>query len=328
MTLTLRSKYLAVFLSLWLVSCTEVPKDLLRQQAISAEGTVAGAISTTSQLLAVSSLTSGIVIWDTNTSKAKFRLSHGDPTQNLVTHLVFSADGKYLLSADPANAALWDMQDGKNLGFWAMQSGVTIRDIAVSDFGRHLLIGQSDGKIQHITLKSGRRLEFQGHSENINAVAISPNGRYALTGSSDLHSYFWDTDSAQILQSISHPNRVTRVALDPQGRFLFSADSLQQAQIIELKTGRLLSRLQLDRGRVFSTARFSSDGKWLLTGSPSQRVTIWNVQTGQKVKDWTVSPSPYAKPPGAVVYDVALLNNGQVLTLSSSGLAEYWEFKP
>lgn len=328
MTLTLRSKYLAVFLSLWLVSCTEVPKDLLRQQAISAEGTVAGAISPTSQLLAVSSLTSGIVIWDTNTSKAKFRLSHGDPTQNLVTHLIFSADGKFLLSADPSNAALWDMQDGKNLGFWAMQAGVTIRDIAVSDFGRHLLIGQSDGKIQHITLKSGRRLEFQGHSENINAVAISPNGRYALTGSSDLHSYFWDTDSAQILQSISHPNRVTRVALDPQGRFLFSADSLQQAQIIELKTGRLLSRLQLDRGRVFSTARFSSDGKWLLTGSPSQRVSIWNVQTGQRVKDWSVSPSPYAKPPGAVVYDVALLNNGQVLTLSSSGLAEYWEFKP
>lgn len=328
MTLTLRSKYLAVFLSLWLVSCTEVPKDLLRQQAISAEGTVAGAISPSSQLLAVSSLTSGIVIWDTNTSKAKFRLSHGDPTQNLVTHLIFSADGKFLLSAAPSNAALWDMQDGKNLGFWAMQAGVTIRDIAVSDFGRHLLIGQSDGKIQHITLKSGRRLEFQGHSENINAVAISPNGRYALTGSSDLHSYFWDTDSAQILQSISHPNRVTRVALDPQGRFLFSADSLQQAQIIELKTGRLLSRLQLDRGRVFSTARFSSDGKWLLTGSPSQRVSIWNVQTGQRVKDWSVSPSPYAKPPGAVVYDVALLNNGQVLTLSSSGLAEYWEFKP
>ena len=328
MTLTLRSKYLAVFLSLWLVSCTEVPKDLLRQQAISAEGTVAGAISPTSQLLAVSSLTSGIVIWDTSTSKAKFRLSHGDPTQNLVTHLIFSADGKFLLSADPSNAALWDMQDGKNLGFWAMQAGVTIRDIAVSDFGRHLLIGQSDGKIQHITLKSGRRLEFQGHSENINAVAISPNGRYALTGSSDLHSYFWDTDSAQILQSISHPNRVTRVALDPQGRFLFSADSLQQAQIIELKTGRLLSRLQLGRGRVFSTARFSSDGKWLLTGSPSQRVSIWNVQTGQRVKDWSVSPSPYAKPPGAVVYDVALLNNGQVLTLSSSGLAEYWEFKP
>ncbi len=328
MTLTLRSKYLAIFLSLWLVGCTEVPKDLLRQQAISAEGTIAGAISTTNHLLAVSSLTSGIIVWNTQVSAAKFRLSHGDPTQNLVTHLVFSPDGKYLLSADPANAALWDMQDGKNLGFWAMQKGVTIRDVAVSDYGRHLLIGQSDGNIQHITLKSGRRLEFQGHTENVNTVALSPNGRYALTGSSDLHSYFWDTDSAQIMRSISHPNRVTRVALDAQGRYLFSADSLQQAQVIELKTGKVKSRLQLDRGRVFSSARFSSDGKWLMTGSPSQRVSIWNVQTGQLVKDWAVSPSPYAKPPGAVVYDVALLNNGQVLTLSSSGLAEYWEFKP
>lgn len=328
MTLTLRFKYLAIFLSLWLVSCTEVPKDLLRQQAISAEGTVAGAISSTNQLLAVSSLTSGILVWDTTTATAKFRLSHGNPTENLVTHLVFSPDGKYLLSADPVNVALWDMQDGKNLGFWAMQQGVTIRDIAVSDYGRHLLMGQSDGKIQHVTLKSGRRLEFQGHSENVNAVALSPNGRYALTGSSDLHSYFWDTESAQILRSISHPNRVTRVALDMQGRYLFSADSLQQAQVLDIKTGKVQSKLRLDRGRVFSSARFSSDGKWLLTGSPSQRASIWNVQTGELVKDWAVSPSPYAKPPGAVVYDVALLNNGQVLTLSSSGLAEYWEFKP
>ncbi len=328
MTLTLRSKYLAIFLSLWLISCTEVPKDLLRQQAISAEGTVAGAISPTSQLLASSSLTSGIIVWDITKTEAKFRLSHGEPTQNLVTHLTFSADGKYLLSADPANVALWDMQDGKNLGFWAMQPGVTVRDIAVSDFGRHLLIGQSDGKIQHITLKSGRRLEFQGHSENINAVALSPNGRYALSGGSDLHSYLWDTESAQILQSLSHPNRVTRVALDAQGRFLFSADSLQQAQIFDVNTGRLLSKLQLDRGRVFSSARFSSDGKWLLTGSPSQRVSIWNVRTGQLVKDWAVSRSPYTRSAGAVVYDVALLDNGQLLTLSSSGLAEFWEFKP
>lgn len=328
MTLTLRSKYLAIFLSLWLISCTEIPKDLLRQQAISAEGTVAGAISPTSQLLASSSLTSGIIVWDIAKNEAKFRLSHGEPTQNLVTHLTFSADGKFLLSADPANVALWDMQDGKNLGFWAMQPGVTVRDIAVADFGRHLLIGQSDGKIQHITLKSGRRLEFQGHSENINAVALSPNGRYALTGSSDLHTYLWDTESAQILHSLSHPNRVTRVALDAQGRFLFSADSLQQAQIVDVRTGRLLSKLQLDRGRVFSSARFSSDGKWLLTGSPSQRVSIWNVRTGQLVKDWAVSRSPYTRPASAVVYDVALLDNGQLLTLSSSGLAEFWEFKP
>lgn len=328
MTLTLRSKYLAIFLSLWLISCSEVPKDLLRQQTISAEGTVSGAISPAGHLLAVSSLTSGIIVWDTAQSTAKFRLSHGDPTQNLVTNLVFSADGQYLLSADPTNVALWDMQNGKNMGFWAMHSGVTVRDIAVSDFGRHLLIAQSDGKIQHITLKSGRRLEFQGHSENVNTVALSPNGRYALSGSSDLHSYFWDTDTAQIMHSLSHPNRVTKVTLDKHGRFLFSADSLQQAQIVDVKTGRLVSKLNLDRGRVFSTARFSDDGKWLLTGSPSQRASIWNVQTGQLVKDWAVSPSPFAKRPGAVVYDVALLNNGQVLTLSSSGLAEYWEFKP
>lgn len=328
MTLTLRSKYLAIFLSLWLLSCTKVPTGLIAQHQITAEGTVAGAIHAKSGLLALSSLTSGIIVWDLQQNTAKFRLSHLDPVQNLVTHLAFSADGKYLLSADANNVALWQLSDGKNLGFWAMQPGATIRDIAVSDYGRHLLIGLSDHKVLHITLASGRRLEFLGHSDTLNTVALSPNGRYALTGSNDLHSYFWDTESAQILHSFAHPNRVTKVALDEQGRFLFSADTRQQAQIHSLPAGNPVSTLKLDRGRVFSSARFSTDGKWLLTGSPSQRASLWNVQTGQLVKDWTVSPSPHTRPPSAVVYDVALLDNGQLLTLSSSGLAEIWEFKP
>lgn len=326
MTLTLKAKYLAFFLLLGLSACTEVQKNLRSQQQISAEGTVAATISPTTELLAVSSLTSGIIIWDLQTNQAKFRLSQQEAVTNLVSHLAFSPDGKFLLSADNQNLALWDMQNGSNLGFWAMQPGVTIRDIAVSDFGRHLLIGQSDGKVQHITLKTGRRLEFLGHSENVNTVALSPNGRYALTGSNDLHSYLWDTETAQILHSFAHANRVVKVALDPQGRYLFSADSRQQAFVADIQSGQVLSRLSLDRGRVFTTARFSQDGQTLLTGSPSMRVSLWQTNSGKLLKDWTVTPQN-SKPPSAVVYDAALINN-VALTFSSAGLAETWEVTP
>lgn len=326
MTLTLKAKYLAFFLLLWQVACTEVPKNLLSQQQIGADGTVTAAISPAAKLMAVSSLTAGIIVWDQQSNSGKFRLSHQDAVNNLVTNLTFSNDGKYLLSADQRNVALWDMQSGKNLGFWAMAEGVTVRDIAVSDYGRHLLIGQSDGKVQHITLKTGRRLEFLGHSENVNTVALSPNGRYALTGSNDLHSYLWDSETGQILHSFAHANRVVKVALDPKGRYLFSADSRQQAFIADIQTGTVQSRLNLDRGRVFTSARFSDDGSQLITGSPSMRVSMWQTSDGKLLKDWTVTPQN-SKPQSAVVYDAALHNN-TALTLSSTGLAETWKVSP
>lgn len=325
MTLTHSKIFLGIFLLFWLIGCQEVQKNLISQQAITAEGSVAAAIAPKAQLLAVSSLTSGIMIWDLAQNQAKFRLSHGEPTENLVTHLTFSADGQFLLSATATQVALWQMDTGKNVGFWSMPATVTIRDIAVSDFGRHLLIAQSDGKVQHVTLSSGRRIEFLGHTENVNSIALSPNGRYALTGGSDLQSYLWDTETAQILLTMPSSNRVTKVALDPLGRFAFTADSQKQASIYDLKTGQRMTQLPLDRGRIFTSARFSEDGTYLLTGAPSQRVSVFAVATGVLTSDWQVSPSPFSRQPNALVYDVAIMPNQQVLTISSSGLAEYWE---
>jgi WD40 repeat protein len=240
--------------------------------------------------------------------------------------VTFSDDGGFLLTGTANQVALWQMNDGKNIGFWAMPAGVTVRDIAVSNLGKHLLIAQSDGKVQHITLSSGRRIEFLGHTENVNSVALSPNGRYALTGGSDLQSYLWDTQSAQILLTMPSANRVTKVALDPQARYAFSADSQKQATIYDLTNGQRIAQLPLDRGRIFTAARFSDDGKHLLTGAPSQRVSIWTVATGALFSDWLVTPSAYSKQPNALVYDVALMPNQQVLSISSSGVAEYWEY--
>lgn len=326
MTLTHSKKYLGIFLLFWLFGCQEMQNSPVSQQIITAEGTVAGAIAPKTQLVAVSSLTSGIVVWDLQTASAKFRLSLGEPTENLVTHLTFSDDGLFLLSATANAVALWDSSTGKNLGFWSLPAGTTVRDIALSNQGKHLLIGQSDGKVQHVTLSTGRRIEFLGHTENVNTVAMSPNGRYALTGASDLQSYLWDTQTAQIIQTMPSANRVTKVALDGEGRFAFTADSHKQASIYDLKSGQRLAQLSLDRGRIFSTARFSPDGHHLLTGSPSQHVSVWQTQSGALFNDWRVSSSPFSKQPNALVYDVALMPNNQVLTISSSGVAEFWKF--
>ena len=326
MTLTLRLKYLGIFLSLWLAGCAEVQKKSVSSTEHAAQGTVAAAISVTSQLAAVSSLTSGVVVWDLKNQTGKFRFSQQQPTENFISHLAFSPDGTYLLSADSKNFSLWQMSDGKNSGFWSLPDS-TVRDIALSQGGKQLLIGQSNHKVLHVTLSSGRRLEFLGHTETVNSVALSPNGRYALSGGNDLKAYLWDTQTGQILQTYVHPTRVTKVALDQQGLLAFTADSQQQATVWDLRTGKVRWQLEMGRGRVFTSVRFSDDGRYLLTGAASRRVTVWDLQTGKIVEDMLVAPFPNSRPAAAVVYDVALIAPNQLLTESSSGVAEVWEFK-
>ncbi len=218
-----------------------------------------------------------------------------------------------------------------------------IRSVAISNQGKHLVIGKSNGHVVHINTITGRRIEFLGHQQvlldeqkkpfhinnAINSVAISPNGLYVLSGSSDQTAYLWNTETGQVVYKFQHNNRVVQVALDPQARFAFTADTGKQASIWDLKTGKAISQLQyVNRQEVFSSARFSNNGKYLVTGAPTRQLTLWDVKSGKQLKQWLVSPRKNSRPASAVVYSAAFINNDtQIISESSSGLSETWDIK-
>ncbi|HEY9042841.1 MAG TPA: hypothetical protein VIN66_11740 [Rheinheimera sp.] len=321
-------KYPVFFLLLLLAGCEKLTTSPPVQQLPHvAQGSYAAALSDDASYSAVSSIQDGVALWDLQNNALKYQWKHNDNAENLVFSLAISHNNSHVLTADQNTYALWDITSGKNAGFWQIDAA-TVRDVAVSDNGAHLLIGKSDGGVQHITLASGRRLEFLGHTERINSVAMSPNGRYALTGGNDYKAHLWDTQSAQIIYSFSHPSRVTKVALDPQGRYAFTADSQDLAQIWDIKTGQLVSKLQFTaRQQIFSAVRFSSDGKYLATGAPTRKLALWDIQTGRELQSWQVSVREDSRPPSAVVHAVAFLNSNQLISESSSGIAEVWEIK-
>ena len=105
-------------------------------------------------------------------------------------------------------------------------------------------------------------------------------------------------------------------------------DSKDLAQIWDIQTGEQISRLQFTaRQQIFSAVRFSPDGRYLATGAPSRKLAIWDVQTGQELQQWQVSVKPNSRPASAVVHAVAFLSNNQLISESSSGMAEVWEIK-
>ena len=308
-----------------LAGCQPVDSEPVSRWQHAVEGAYAANISNDGKLSAVSSIHHGISLWDLEKNALKYSWSQQqDSADNLVLAIDIADNNSHVLTANRQSFSLWNTDSGESEGFWQVRES-NIRDIALSNDGDHLLIGKSNGTVVHVTLASGRRIEFLGHSEKINSIDMLPNGRVAISGGNDFIAYVWDTQSGQVIYQFNHPSRVTKVALDPQGRYAFTADSKKDAHIWNLKTGKLVNSLQYtNRQEVFSSVQFSPDGSQLLTGAPTRKVSLWNIGTGSRLKSWRVTPREDIRPAGAVVYSAAFRDNSHFITESSSGFAELW----
>ncbi len=313
-------------ITLLISGCSSEQSPAVSYYEHATDSSYAATLSIDGSYSVVSSVHHGLSLWDVKKNALKYQWSHQGSDNNLVLVSAISANNSHALTADRDNFVLWDIATGESGGFFKVRES-NIRDVALSNDAKHILVGKSNGVVVHITLSSGRRIEFLGHQEKINSVDMSPNGRFALTGSNDYVAYLWNTETGQVIHRFNHPSRVTKVALDPKGRYAFTADSQKQAQIWDLLTGKAISRLNyLSRQKVFSTVRFNQDGTLLATGSPSRKLVLWDVKTGDKLQNWTVAPRKKSRPKGAVVHSVAFINDDtQLLTESSSGLAEVWD---
>ncbi len=300
-------------------------KPIIRWQH-AVEGAYAADISNDGKLSVVSSIHHGISLWDIENNALKFNWSQQqDSADNLVLAADIADNNSHVLTASRTKFSLWNTTTGVSEGYWQISSS-NIRDIALANNGKYILIGKSDGKVVHLTPESGRRIEFLGHQEKVNTVDMLPNGRIAISGSNDFVAYVWDTQTGQVIYRFNHPSRVTKVIIDPQGRYAFTADSKKSANIWDLTNGKLISQLKYtNRQEVFSAVRFSPDGQYIVTGAPSRKVSIWQVSNGKRLESWRVTPREDIRPAGAVVYSVAFSDNNLILTESSSGYAELWQ---
>ena len=316
---------LSIFTSL-LIACSDTRSTPKKQLVHAIEGAYAADISNDGKFSIVSSIHHGLSYWDIENNALLYSWSlKQDSADNLVLATDISDNNSHVVTANREAFALWNTTTGESEGFWQVSES-NIRDIKVSNLGNHVLIGKSNGKVVHVTIDTGRRLEFLGHQEKINSIDMLPNGRVAISGSNDFVAYVWDTESGQVIYRFNHPSRVTKVALDPQGRYAFTADSKKAAHIWNLKTGKLISTLQYpNRQEIFSSVQFSPKGDYLLTGAPSRKVSLWQIGTGHRVKSWFVTPRKDIRPAGAVVYSVAFRDNNHILTESSAGFNELWQ---
>jgi len=196
----------------------------------------------------------------------------------------FSRDGSMLVSGSRDNSVkVWDVATGTAVKtFRGHYSGVS--DVAFDHDGRrvvsagrdHQTIVWSVDNYEEFRTLYGRTLD--GHEDVVLSASFSADGERIVTASRDRTARTWETSTGELLKVYEegHEYLASQAELLPDGRVLVTSAADDTVRFWDVTTGAELWRLS-GTGRSAALA-ISSDGQWLVTGSDTNEVLVWDVR--------------------------------------------------
>jgi len=278
---------LLIALTLSLIACGQ-PGPLESTQ-LAARNMYSAALSQNSELALIGAAYHGGSLWRLSDKERLFDWNHRKDEHTDITVADFSPDGQWALTTDSKTLVLWDTQSGAGERFWTAPADVLALDLGAN--GNLALLGLADRTAVIYAAKRGGILRTLQHAERVNSVALSLVGKRAITGADDRSAIVWDTESGKSLHSYTHKDPVQLVALSPDGRRALSAAQYDSVVIWDTESGELiwdmpLKKGWLQRGMSFSSAVFSADAAWLLTGRVDGVVELWSLQDRTRIYEW------------------------------------------
>ena len=334
-----------VFISLLLVGCTN-ERASNEQWAHSDLSSYAAAFSPNGKYVLVGDTDAPARLWDIEANKVVYSWQNNEEV-GTTTAVGFSADGKVAATSEQDVIVLWEVENGKPM--LRLSFPVKIKSLALSQHGDYLLLALYDRTAVYFDVIQNRVLQIFEHdgkavnspiNQLINSVAISPSGKYALTGGDDQTARLWQLETGKQLRSWKHENAVNIVSFYPKGGFVLTGAGNGQTHFWNMKTGKEQYTLRtsawpkdmpLPNFPSFKTTTsaidFSPDGKYLVTGHPSQKICLWQVATGDKVDCWQVARKQALRP-GVVLQAVAFSPDGKAIySESGNGIGQKWQLK-
>jgi WD40 repeat protein len=202
--------------------------------------------------------------------------------------LMFTRDGKTLVSQGGGVVRLWDVATGKETrSFVAYSNNKSV----LSPDERILAVTDSGCAIRLWDMASGKALhDLLGHAlPPVEALAFSPDSRFLVTGSQPLPDYYqialqkpvnqvfvWDVASGKRVTPLPEglPTGATAAAFAPDGRTFATASPDGTIRLWEVATWSVRAEFRGHRDRVTALA-FTPDGR-LLSGGLDTTVLAWD----------------------------------------------------
>lgn len=302
---------------LLLLALSACSNDAERSLALAAQGVYTAALSTDGQLALVGSMNHGASLWRASSHERLYSWNHRGGDFSTLVATAFSPDGKRAATSDPRTLVVWDTATGKDLAFWGLPGAAM--DLALANDGRRVLLGLEDHSAVLFDAGSGAHLQTLLHEGAVGTVAMTADGRQALTGSDDEMVRLWDLGSGALRLQLALGNPIRTVALSDDGSILFAASQGQQVGIWRAADGNLLHELH-SRNPGITSARFSTDGTLLLTGQANGEMTLYRVDTGQRLGRWSLQSTGSLTGSGKTILSVGFTDDrSRYLAVTSDG---------
>jgi WD40 repeat protein len=288
-------------------------------------GLIAASLDANAEHVVLGTVMHGGSLWRLSDEARLHDWNHSEENFSLFVATAITADGRLAATAERNSIAAWEVETGRPGGIWKTEGGV--RKLALSANGRWLMAGLFDGVATLVDLQQGRSIGRIRHGHVLNAVVLDDEGETAVTGSDDGKVQVWNLADATELHAWEYPSAITAMALAPDGVRLFIARAHGKGEIRDLNSGRILGEIGMDRTTVVS-ARFSADGRRLLTGLPAGRLILWDVRSGAQLAEWNAPDSDWIRPTIRVPLDVAFDEAGRrVVGVFSDGSVLAWSYR-
>jgi WD40 repeat protein len=215
-------------------------------------------------------------VWNTQTGEEIDQFT-GDT--NPVNGVVYSSDGRYILTAGEDGVKLLDAKSGEEIREFGDLLGV-YRAIFSPD-GKYVLTSASimDGTARLWDTSTGQLIQEYKRpaSGEMGSLDFSPDGKYVIADGGDSSLRLWDEQTGKELrQFIGHTSVIYTAVFSPDGRYIATASADGTARLWDVQTGQELRRFTGHTAGVENVA-FSPDGKHLLTGSDDGTARLWDV---------------------------------------------------
>lgn len=320
--LSSRAGMAALLLALGGIAGCQPGKEPGASLEVAARNVESGALSWNGDWALVGSGYHGGSLWKLDSQERLYDWNHKADTFTLITTASFSPDNDYVLTTDERTLVLWDRESGQAQQYWS--SPAEILSSQLGPKGERALLGLADHRASLYNVQRGGIIRNLAHSDRVGAVALSADGERALTGSDAGTATWWNTRTGEPIAHQQHESPIELVAVAPEGGLLLSSGRYERAKLWG-RDGQMVWELPLNeehvrRGAQITSARFSDDGLWLLTGQPTGRVDLWDIEGRRLAFSWQLPKRKAFHPVSVSVVDLAFTDNPDLYrALSSDG---------